>query len=304
MIRDIKVNKNGENSKLGDFLIKSIPTLNLRDANRNLSFNKILVNNETTSFDYVLKLNDIISLNISDKFFDIKIDTSFLKAKPEVDVIYEDENILVINKPSGLLSQADKNQKINTIENRSRKYLFDKKQFTLNQYTTFIPTLCNRLDFNTSGLIIIAKNILALRIINEKLANGEIKKYYLCNVKGKMLKSSDTISTYLHKDEKTNKVLIVKNKSKNSIQAITKYKVLKANNSYSLLEVELVTGKSHQIRAHMQYIGHPIIGDKKYNSSKIKANGQELTSYRIIFDFKSDAGILNYLNKKEIVLER
>ena len=305
MLKIIKVTENSKNYKLGKFILNSISSLNERNIKRNIQFGKIRLNGNKACYDSNLNVGDEITLEISDKFFNIKIDKSFLKAPNKIDVIYEDNNLLIVNKPIGLLSQIDKNQKIDTLENRCRKYLYDKKEFKLDENTLFIPTLCNRLDFNTSGLIIIAKNIQVLRIINEKLSTSEIKRYYVCWVHGR-LDGSGIISTYLTKDNKTNKVKVIDKKTNYSTKAITNYKVIAydSKNDISTLEIELVTGKTHQIRAHLQHIKHPIVGERKYSNSDSKHSTQALISYKLVFCFKPSANILNYLLNKTIELSK
>lgn len=222
-------------------------------------------------------------------------------------IIYEDDQIILYNKPSGLLSQGDKSgdESVNTILNN---YLGTK-----TNGTAFIPSVVNRLDRNTSGIIIFAKNYIAARELSKMIKKNEIKKHYLTLVNGEIKKDSDVLINLLKKDEKTNKSIIKEYKGKvpsgySKVELI--YKVLKRYDSYTLLDIDLITGKSHQIRAQLSYIGHPIVCDKKYmdgdlyaeNTSRFKSKTQKLSCYKIKFgSFIEDS--LKHLNNKEFKID-
>ena len=175
-----------------------------------------------------------------------------------------------------------------------QSYLYKKGEYNPENEHSFSPSFCNRLDRNTSGIIIGAKNAAALRIINEKIRSREIKKIYLCIVEGH-LKKSGHLTAYLTRGDK--KVTVSDYNEENSKKIGTKYNVIAEKKDTSLVEVELETGRTHQIRAQFSHIGNPLYGDTKYGSQH--SGGMKLASYKLIFDFKTDAGILNYLNNKE-----
>ncbi len=298
-MKEFLISKNDADIRLDKFMMRVMPTSKLGDIYKALRKKKVRVNGKHQGGEYRLKPDDTVAMYISDEFFKGERKSfPWINIKAEVNVVYEDENILVADKPSGLPSQDDGD----SLESRVRSYLYKKGEVDLDAVPLFIPSLCHRIDRNTEGLLIAAKNALALRILNEKIRNKEIRKFYLCETEKAPNPKKGTIEGWLLKDEKTRKMSFHKNEVRGGQYSKSKYKTIKTGNT-NLLEMELLTGRTHQIRASLSYMGCPLLGDVKYGAEK---NGerdfQHLTAYKILFDFKTDAGILEYLKGKEITL--
>ena len=276
-------------SKTFDKLPKSLMYKEIRKKN-------IKVNKKRCTPEQVLSSGDLLELYLKDDVLEIrKKHYDFLNASTDLDIIYEDDNIILINKKVGVLCHPDGKDYIDNIVARLKRYLYDKKEWD-PETSTFTPSLANRIDRNTGGIVIGAKNSQALKIMNDKIKAREIEKYYLTVVHGKMSKKSELLSAYLTKNEKKNMVTVTDYQAPNAKKIITEYTVLDYYPDASLLEVKLHTGRTHQIRAHLAHIGHPLYGDGKYGNEKGRYR-QALYSYKLHFNF-SDENILSYLNHK------
>lgn len=283
-MRKLIVDKKFNNKKLTNFLMDSFNGLSVNTVYKALRKKDILVNDIRVKDNVTLFTGDNVTVYITD---------NYLFKQVNLEIVFEDENIIVVNKPSGIEVVDGNSETLTSVL---------KKQMQCSVFP------CHRLDRNTSGLVLFAKNKEALNILLEKFKNKEISKFYKCKVYGIPKQASATLKAYLFKDNKKSLVYIYDKPKTGAVKIITSYKVLKTDlkQNTTTLEVELHTGKTHQIRAHLAHIGHPIIGDGKYGKNEINKkfnkNTQELFAYKLVFDFKTDAGALNYLNKKEFVL--
>jgi len=308
-VQNIVIKKNDAGQRLDKFLSKAVKGLPQSLMYKYIRTKKIKVNRARVQQSYILCEGDEIQLFIREEFFASpeKDMGALSRIKPKLDIVYEDDNIILCNKRAGVLVHEDDGAADNTLIMHIQAYLYQSGKYDPEDEQSFAPALCNRIDRNTGGIVIAAKNAEALRVMNEKIKNDEIRKFYLCAVHGTPKRKSDTLTAYLKKDSKSNTVDISDTSRTGYKTIITKYRLVKQCGGNSLLEVELVTGRTHQIRAHMAHIGHSLLGDGKYGVNRSdKEKGykyQALYSYRLIFDFCSSDGALGYLRGKQVSLE-
>ena len=300
-MKTITANKNDSGQRLDKFLLKAFPLLPESLMYKAIRTKDIKVNKKRTEPSYILCEGDELYIYIHDKFLAVPDEkTAYLSVSSDIDVVYEDENIILVNKPSGLVVHADDEGSVDTLIARIQAYLYKNGEYDPKSEASFSPALCNRIDRNTSGIVIAAKNAESLRIMNEKVRERKIDKRYILAVHGKPEHSLGTLKNYLRKDSGENKVYIEKAKNPKNVTAITKYRVLDEVGGLSLIEAEIVTGRTHQIRAQFAHIGHPLLGDTKYGTMKQNAaygyKHQALVSYKLTFLPDDNAGILAYLS--------
>lgn len=304
-MRELVVKKNDANQRLDKFLLKKFKTMPKKMAYMYIRKKCVKVNGEKATPEVMLKENDLLTFYIKDEFFDNiqEENYEFLKAPKNLKIIYEDENIILLDKKPGVIVHQDKSYHFDCLLLRLQHYLYDNGEYNPKEENCFAPALVNRIDRNTGGIVIGAKNAESLRILNQKMKDRELHKFYLCLLINKPKKDNAILSDYLIKNEKTNKVTVLRNEKQGAKKILTKYSVLETNNNLTLCEVELLTGRTHQIRAHMSSIGCPILGDNKYGNKKLNQkyslSKQCLYSYKLAFDFTTDSGILSYLDKKD-----
>lgn len=306
-MKSFTITKNDADKRLDRFISKAIPLLPEALMYKYIRTKHIKVNRKKAEISTRLHEGDIVDAWINDEFFgSVTPKFEFLSAPSKIDVIYEDENIILVDKKQGLLVHPDENEYKDTLIFRVQHYLYEKGEYDPVAENTFKPALANRIDRGTGGIVIAAKNAESLRILCDKIKKREIDKQYLAVVHGTPQKKEATLEGYLEKNQDKNKVYLKKNPGESALSVKTRYRTLASKNGLSLVEVDLLTGRTHQIRVHMASIGHALLGDGKYGKlsedKKLGFTRQALYSYKLTFNFKSDAGILNYLDKKEFMV--
>lgn len=304
-MKEFKIGINDSGQRLDKFLSKAVKGLPASLMYKYIRKKRIKLNGKRCEASSKLCEGDILELYINDEFFVSDANYSFKAAPPVINVAYEDKNILVTDKKSGLVVHEDEHGGADTLINRIKHYLYEKGEYDPDSELSFSPALCNRIDRNTEGLVICAKNAEALRVLNQKIKDREIKKLYLCAAVGHFKSKEGELVSFLLKDEKKNEVRVFEASRAGAKRAVTRYKVLAECGELSLLEVELLTGRTHQIRAQLAHFSHPLLGDGKYgdgeSNRRYGVKTQALCAHKLRFEFKTEAGSLKYLNGLEIV---
>lgn len=309
-MKEFTITQNDAGQRLDRFLAKAVPLLPASLAQKYIRLKRVKLNGKRAERDTRLTAGDMLQLYVNDEFFDTpKEENAYLTvAAPKLHIVYEDENILLVDKkPGQAVHPHDGAEYGRTLIDHIQAYLYAKREWRPREEHAFTPALCNRIDRNTGGIVIAAKNAEALRILNDKIRDREIAKYYLCIALGRVEPPKGRIECFLRKDEKINTVRVYHRPVPEGRSAVTLYQTLRTRGELSLLEVELLTGRTHQIRASMADLGHPLLGDGKYGigsvNRKYGETQQALYSYRLRFDFPTDAGILEYLRGQEFQVD-
>ncbi|MCI9347899.1 MAG: RluA family pseudouridine synthase [Oscillibacter sp.] len=300
-MRELTIGKNDAGQRLDRFVSKNLPLLPPALLQKYIRIKRVKLNGKGAKRDTRLQTGDVLQLYINDEFFDKpREENLFLSIfQPHLEIVYEDENLLLVDKRPGLVVHADKTEKVNTLINHIQAYLYQKREWSPRQENAFTPALCNRIDRNTGGIVIAAKNAETLRIINEKIRDHELEKSYLCVTAGRPKPPEGKIEGFLSKDEVKKLVTFHRRPVPGGRSAATLYRTLETRGELSLVECRLLTGRTHQIRVSMAEIGCPLLGDGKYGNGavnrKYHETRQALYAYQLAFPFPTDAGLLNYL---------
>ena len=307
-MRTISISKNDSGQRLDKFLMKRFKTMPKSLVYKYLRTKYIKLNGKKAAPETFLSEGDLLTLYIKDEFFLPQKNYDFLKAGKQLDILYEDENILLLDKKVGVICHRDSRCDTDTLNLRLLRYLYEKGEFDPEKEKSFSPALCNRIDRNTGGIVIAAKNAEALRVMNQKIRDREIEKYYLCLVKGKPTPDHAILTAWHSKDEAANTVEISDAEKDGMKKILTEYTVLDTDRGLSLCEILLHTGRTHQIRAHMAHIGHPLLGDEKYGDRRLnqqhRMKRQALYAYQLRFCFTTPAGCLETLNGREFAVQK
>ncbi len=307
-MKEITIGSNDAGQRLDRFLAKAVPLLPASLAQKYIRLKRIKCNGARVQRDTRLNSGDVLQLYINDEFFDKpREENAYLTvASPKLNIVYEDEHILLVDKRPGLaVHPHDGAEYGRTLIDHIQAYLYQKREWRPREENAFTPALCNRIDRNTGGIVIAAKTAQALRVMNQKIKDRELDKRYLAIVEGTPKPAEGTLKGYLFKDEKQNRVFVTDKPQPGAKTCQTNYRVLKSQRGLSLVECELITGRTHQIRAQFAHAGHPLLGDGKYGKldKRTGRSYQALYSYKLTFCFTTDAGDLNYLSGKSFQVE-
>ncbi len=307
-MKEFTVGTNDAGQRLDRFLAKAVPLLPASLAQKYIRLKRIKCNGARVQRDTRLNPGDVLQLYINDEFFDKpREENAYLTvASPKLNIVYEDEHILLVDKRPGLaVHPHDGAEYGRTLIDHIQAYLYQKREWRPREENAFTPALCNRIDRNTGGIVMAAKTAQALRVMNQKIKDRELDKRYLAIVEGTPRPAEGTLKGYLFKDEKQNRVFVTDKPQAGAKTCQTNYRVLKSRKGLSLVECELITGRTHQIRAQFAHAGHPLLGDGKYGKldKRMSRSYQALYSYKLTFCFTTDAGDLNYLSGKSFQVE-
>ena len=302
-MKELTIGANDSDQRLDRFLAKAVPLLPASLAQKYIRIKRIKLNGGRAERDTRLKTGDVLQLYINDEFFDKpREDNAFLTvAAPKLNIVYEDDHILLVDKRPGLaVHPHDGAEYGRTLIDHIQAYLYQKREWRPREENSFTPALCNRIDRNTGGIVIAAKTAEALRVMNQKIKDRELDKRYLAVVEGMPKPQKGSLKGYLFKDAKKNRVFVTDTPQTGTKSCQTNYCVLASAKGLSLVECELITGRTHQIRAQFAHAGHPLLGDGKYGKldKRFDRNYQALYSYKLTFTFSTDAGELAYLDGK------
>lgn len=305
-MKEYQINNNDADQRLDKFMSKAAKNLPQSLLYKAIRTKKIKVNRKRAAPDQLLCEGDVVQCFLPPQFLeDGYANDLFYTLSPSLDVAYEDDNIIICDKRPGMLCHPDEEGGNNTLIEHIKAYLYRKGEYKPDIENSFVPSLCNRIDRNTGGLVIAAKNAAALRDMNEMIRSRSVSKYYLCAVHGVPKPAETTLTAYLYKDTKNNTVTVYDKPKQGRVKIVTGYKVISEKDGDALLEVRLYTGKTHQIRSHLSYIGHPLLGDGKYgvnrDDKKAGYKYQALYSYKLVFD--NGIGSLSYLTGKTVVAD-
>ncbi len=308
-MKEFTIGANDAGQRLDRFLAKSVPLLPASLAQKYIRLKRIKRNNGRANRDDRLVQGDTLQLYINDEFFDTpREDNAYLTvATPKLNIVYEDDHLILVDKKPGVaVHPHDGAEYGRTLIDHIQAYLYAKREWRPREEQSFTPALCNRIDRNTGGIVIAAKTAEALRVMNQKIKDRELDKRYLAIVEGTPKAREGVLKGYLFKDAAKNRVFVTDKPQAGSKSCETRYKVLRSGNGLSLVECELITGRTHQIRAQFAHAGHPLLGDGKYGklNKNYDRRYQALYSYKLTFTFTTDAGALSYLNGRSFTVDK
>ena len=307
-MREFVIGREDDGKKLEKWLLKAAPGLSMGLVRKYLRQKDIKQNGKPAKQDAHVAAGDVMRLYIPEELFTPvrREDPLLARFRWRLDVIYEDENILLVDKRPGVVVHPDANEKVNTLVTHAQAYLYQKGEYDSRAEGSFAPVPVNRIDRFTAGIVIVAKTEAAMRVLNQKIRDREIEKRYLCIALGGLRPAEGKFENYIIKGAK--RVSVSNRPEPGAQKSLTLYKTLARHGDLSLVECDLQTGRTHQIRAQFAHAGHPLLGDNQYGNPernrRYNMDQQALCAYKLVFAFKTDAGELEYLRDKEFSTSR
>jgi 23S rRNA pseudouridine955/2504/2580 synthase len=304
-MKELVITANEAGQRFDKFLKKYLKGMPLSAIYKTIRTKGVTVNGKKSSEKYVLNNGDIVNFYVNVEEVKKEKDLTFLHIDHNFEVVYEDENLLLVNKSVGKLVHPDEGGGV-TLTDEVLSFLYDKGEYNPDNESTFSPSPCNRLDRNTEGIVIFAKNYDTLKLVNEMIREGRVEKYYSTLVKNRI--KDGTYKAYILKDVENNKVTVSEEKIRNGKEIVTRVINIESIGQFSHVDIELITGRSHQIRAHLSWMGNAIVGDPKYGDRKMNSfftnkyglENQLLVAYKVVF--RNCPEQLSYLEGKAITM--
>ena len=301
-MKEYIIGEENAGKRLDRWLLKSFPSLPMSLAQKALRTGGVRLNGRKASGNARLAGGDKVEINLDEALLvqpRKRVDPLLSTFRWHLDIVWEDENVLIVDKKPGLVAHPDRSEQVNTLLTHIQAYLYQKGAYDSADRSQFAPALCNRIDRFTGGLVIAAKNIDALKEMNRRLVSREVKKEYLCVIRGEMFPPKGVMDTYILKREGQRKVVVSRNPIEGAQRAMTGYETLAVRDGLSLMKCDLMTGRTHQIRAQFAWFRHPLLGDGQYGDERgdaLQKDYQALYAWRLGFDFEDGGGVLAALN--------
>lgn len=301
-MREFSIQSRGAGKRLDRWLSQELPALPMGLMQKFIRLKRVKINGKAAQRDTRLAEGDVLQLYLNDEYFEKprSIDPFLSKLHPRLSIVFENEHVLLVDKRPGLITHPDEHEKVNTLLTHARAYLYQKGEYDSMTPGAFAPALCNRIDRFTGGIVILAKTEQAMHILNRKIREREVEKRYLCIVHGRVNPPSGLLDNAILKQQGQKRVTVLDHDVPDAQRAQTRYRTLACRDGLSLMECELLTGRTHQIRAQFAHLRHPLLGDNQYGDPRLDKryhrHYQALYAYRLDFRFTSDAGVLAPLN--------
>ena len=301
-MKEFTITGKDDGRRLDKWMLAEMPLLSPGMCQKYLRLKRVRINGKVASRDARLATGDVLNIYLNDELFEKPHRTDALLSKFHwhLNIVYEDENILLVDKRPGIMVHGDASEKLNTLVTHVRAYLYQKGEYDSMVEGSFAPAPCNRIDRFTGGIVIFAKNAAALREMDIRIRNHEVAKHYMCIIIGQMRTAHGTLDNYVLKQEGRRKVIVSDRPLPGAQCAQTRYETLAITQGLSLMDCELLTGRTHQIRAQFAHAGHPLLGDGQYGDpaegQRFGREYQALYAYRLVFNFSDETQTLGYLN--------